>query len=609
MISICHEGYRNRGLLPHKHSTAPEVFWDGMEIPRMTNGRDAENSTSRQLVVLAVICLAEQTALNSISPYLPHMVASFPESDPDKVGLYVGVISGCFAGAQVATTFLWGKLSDRIGRKPVILVGTFGTALGFLAFGFVSRLWQAAVVQAFIGLINGNAGVVSTVLGEITDKPNQSTFFSYLPVVYGLGSIFGPTMGGLLTGIELHSLPIVKNYPYILPNVLSAAILLAGFAISMLFLDESLSQAQALPPLGRRVHNFFAWLWQFSAGAFRPSYLGRKFLHYQPHHCCHHSNSSVYRRPSPTTSRPPPELFPRSQIASPEVTAADEEFRETVLSTPILCLLAAYFIFNLSNITYSFLFPTFVSTPSPVGPGFSPRAIGLTQSLTALAAILFQACTGIGTDLQAGWSNTLGFRFSVFTLALSFFLMPLVTTTSITTHAIFYADNPNATWCGAKWFLYGSVSVVLAVKSIANVVGLTCALIMFTNASPGSCVLGRINALAQTLAAAGRAIGPFLGGSIWTLVVKRGKGGRGAWLAWGVFGGVCMLGIAPAMGIKGPQVEGGGGGVDDEESSPSIGSDVLVDDDETAEIRRGRRGQQERKRERERLLSRGSQMW
>lgn len=581
-------------------STASGAFRHGDEDAGDDNGGDTENPTSchkapmRQLMVLAVISLAEQTALNSISPYLPHMVASFPESDPDKVGLYVGVIASCFACAQVATTFLWGRLSDRIGRKPVILVGTFGTALGFLAFGFVSRLWQAAAVQAFIGLVNGNAGVVSTVLGEITDKSNQSTFFAYLPVVYGLGSIFGPIMGGLLTGLELPSLPIVEHYPYILPNILSAAILLADFVFSMLFLDESLSQAQALPPLGRRVHNFFAWLWQFTAGAVHPSYLQRRFSHYHPHK----------RHRLPTTL---PVLFPRPQNSSHEATA-DEEFKETVLSTPALLLLAAYFIFNLSSITYSFLYPTFVSTPSPVGLGFSPRAIGLTQSLTALAAILFQAFTGIGTDLQTRWSSAFGFRLSMFTLALTFFLMPLVTTTYINTHTIFYAtNNPSATLWGGKWFLYGSVSIVLVLKSIANIVGLTCALIMFTNLSPGSCVLGRINGLAQTLAAAGRAIGPFLGGGVWTLAVKKVNGGIVASLAWGVFGGVCMLGMAPAMGIRELQIrsEDEGDDVDDGESSSSIGSDVLVDDDETTEIWRGGREQQEGDRERERLLSRG----
>ena len=89
-----------------------------------------------QLAILAVIALAEQTALNSISPYIPEMAASFPEVGEGQVGLYVGLIASAFALAQFTTNFAWGWLSDRIGRKPVVLTGTFLTALGFVAFGF-----------------------------------------------------------------------------------------------------------------------------------------------------------------------------------------------------------------------------------------------------------------------------------------------------------------------------------------------------------------------------------------------------------------------------------------------------------------------------------------
>ena len=120
----------------------------------------------RQLIILAVISLAEQTALNSISPYLPEMVATFPEVDIAKVGLYVGIIASSFAAAQFATNVFWGRLSDRIGRKPVILMGTFLTSLCLLAFGFCRTLTQAIVVQVLMGLVNANAGAYSSVRGS-----------------------------------------------------------------------------------------------------------------------------------------------------------------------------------------------------------------------------------------------------------------------------------------------------------------------------------------------------------------------------------------------------------------------------------------------------------
>lgn len=124
----------------------------------------------KQLAMLAVIALAEQTALNSMSPYLPEMTSTFPEVDVGQIGLYVGTIASSFALAQFATGFFWGWLSDRIGRKPVVMMGTLLTAIGFLMFGFCKTLWQAVLVQLFIGLVNGNQGVISTCLGEITDR-------------------------------------------------------------------------------------------------------------------------------------------------------------------------------------------------------------------------------------------------------------------------------------------------------------------------------------------------------------------------------------------------------------------------------------------------------
>lgn len=175
-------------------------------------------------------------------------------------------------------------------------------------------------------------------------------------------------------------------------------------------------------------------------------------------------------------------------------------------------------------------------------------------------------------------------------MAVSFFLMPLT-----------------GTGKEGKAWLYGSISFVLLLKSVANVIGLTCALLMFTNVSPDKSVLGRINGLAQTLAAGGRAVGPFLSGGLWSLGMKQGGGARAGWMAWGIFGAVATLGYILALGINGNKVEAEGMGDEEqgegEDECGSENSQVLLDDDEEEEdLRRGRRGAGER----ERLLSAGS---
>jgi len=119
-------------------------------------------------------------------------------------------------------------------------------------------------------------GVVSTVLGEITDRSNQASAFAWLPIIYGLGAITGPAVGGILVDPAPHPSGPISNlfhsYPYLLPNIVAFGLLVVDLVMSLFMLDESLAKAQDLPPLGERVKCLFTWLWQFSA-SYWPSYL------------------------------------------------------------------------------------------------------------------------------------------------------------------------------------------------------------------------------------------------------------------------------------------------------------------------------------------------
>lgn len=67
----------------------------------------------------------------------------------------------------------WGALSDRVGRKPVLLLGCFGTMLSLVMVGFASNIWIALIGRALGGLLNGNIGVVQTMVGELVTKPEH----------------------------------------------------------------------------------------------------------------------------------------------------------------------------------------------------------------------------------------------------------------------------------------------------------------------------------------------------------------------------------------------------------------------------------------------------
>ena len=92
----------------------------------------------------------------SIFPYVYYMILSFNiTSDARQIAVYVGMVTSAFAFAEFSSGVAWGRISDRVGRKPVLLAGLAGTALSMLVFGFAPNLPIALVGRALGGFLNG----------------------------------------------------------------------------------------------------------------------------------------------------------------------------------------------------------------------------------------------------------------------------------------------------------------------------------------------------------------------------------------------------------------------------------------------------------------------
>jgi MFS family permease len=422
------------------------------------------------MAILAIIALCEQTAMNSISPYLPKMAASFPEVDESQIGVYVGTIASAYALAQFLTNFFWGWLSDRIGRKPVILTGTLLTAACFVAFGFCKTLWQAVLVQVLMGLVNGNQGVVSTCLGEITDRSNQSKAFVYLPVIYGLGGITGPIVGGLLVFPRNpfdNSKP--NPHPYLAPNLASAAVLIVDLCLTMMFLEESLEEARHLPPLGKRVKSLFAWMWQFTGSSTRPTYLrnnGKQGAHggLLASGSDNGEDGEVPGRDDERHADPSvPTFLPHH--SGPELSS------KVVFSIDTILLLVTYLIFQLSNISYNSLYPIFASAPTPTGRNLSTEEIGLSLAFAGVVTILFQV--GVFGKLRDKMGNRYTYRAGLAGFVVAFLLMPWVGYKKI--------RNDDGSMSSGRIWLWVELGPILLLKTVAAVGGLTSALLLVSS--------------------------------------------------------------------------------------------------------------------------------
>ena len=92
----------------------------------------------------------------SIFPYSYYLIESFQiTTDEKKTAVYAGLITSAFAFAEFSTSVVWGRISDRIGRKPVLIGGLAGTGLSMILFGFAPNLPMALIARALGGLLNG----------------------------------------------------------------------------------------------------------------------------------------------------------------------------------------------------------------------------------------------------------------------------------------------------------------------------------------------------------------------------------------------------------------------------------------------------------------------
>ncbi|KAK7756669.1 hypothetical protein SLS62_001507, partial [Diatrype stigma] len=417
-----------------------------------------------QLALLALLSLAEQSALNSISPYLPEMIASFPDVKQDQVGLYVGLLASAFALAQLATNLIWGYLADLVGRKPVMLLGTSLLCICFAAFGFCSRYWHIILVHVAMGLLNGNAAVVPTCLGELTDRSNQSRAFTWLPVVYSLGSITGPALGGLLVG------KFAKDkFPYLAPNILGASLLAISVVVLGIWFEETL-EGDDQWRRSEWTHRF-QWVSRLlgkTKHSLRKT-LSSRGLQGRNGDVAANGDGGVDEYDEYDAHEDSRLLDPigDEEDGLDTKSPSDPKTWRQLLNRTTIVLLTTSLVFQLSNSSFNSLYPVFASGEPPTGRDLHADVIGVTLSVAGIVTILFQIL--LFPTLKSHVGNVGSYRYALLGFGVTMALMPFVG----------HQDSKPLFGVGdSKIWLYVELGLILVIKNICAVGGLSSVMLL-----------------------------------------------------------------------------------------------------------------------------------
>ena len=193
-------------------------------------------SNRRPLTLIFLTLFLDLLGVGILIPITPYLVRHF-RSDALTIGLLVLV----FSAAQFIMTPVLGALSDRYGRRPILLVSLFGTAIGHFMFGLAPSLGFMFAARILDGITGGNISAAQAYIADITPPEDRAKSFGLIGAAFGLGFMMGPAIGGLLSTISLQA-----------PAFAAGTLALLTTVLSYFFLPES------LPP-ERRTKTPLAW--------------------------------------------------------------------------------------------------------------------------------------------------------------------------------------------------------------------------------------------------------------------------------------------------------------------------------------------------------------
>ena len=183
------------------------------------------------LVILLLTVLLDLIGFGIVLPLLPTYA-----KDLGANPFMIGLIAAIFSIMQFIFSPLWGKLSDKIGRRPVMLISIFITAVSYLVFSQASTIPLLIFARGLSGIGSANIAAAQAYITDVTDSKNRSGAMGMMGAAFGIGFIIGPLIGGLLK----------HNYGIQMVGYVSAALISIDFILAIFLLPESNTSAKKM---------------------------------------------------------------------------------------------------------------------------------------------------------------------------------------------------------------------------------------------------------------------------------------------------------------------------------------------------------------------------
>src|ERR1700754_2856895 len=177
-----------------------------------------------QYLTIFLTCFIDILGFGIVIPVLPLYAEHF-----GATAMQVGWLVGIFSLAQFFFAPVWGRVSDRVGRKPVLLLGLLGTVVGYILMGLATSVLMLFIARLIDGIAGANIGAAQAYLADISAPENRAKAMGLLGAAFGLGFVFGPALGGWAS----------VAFNYAAPMFIAAGLSLLNFFFVMFCLPES----------------------------------------------------------------------------------------------------------------------------------------------------------------------------------------------------------------------------------------------------------------------------------------------------------------------------------------------------------------------------------